>query len=78
MKLAFVFNVFGAVIINNLNRNLKLSLDDKAVRMCEECGERIIIESNRQTYCNTCSKKIEKSLARKRLIKHRSRKCETV
>ena len=61
MKLAFVFNVFGAVIINNLNKNLELSLDDKRVKMCVECGKRIKLETvNAPTkYCKICAKKIK-------------------
>lgn len=63
MKLAFVFNVFGAVIINNLNRNLELSLDDKMVKMCEECGKRIRLETaNAPTkYCVKCAKEVKRN-----------------
>lgn len=74
MKLAFVFNVFGAVIINNINKNLKLSLDDKMVKMCEECGERIIkksINDGSTKYCNKCSK--EKQLKWNREYKRKLR-----
>ena len=48
-------------IINNLNKNLELSLDDKMVKMCEECGKRIKLETvNAPTkYCKICAKKIK-------------------
>lgn len=60
MRLQFVFNVFGAVIINNLNKNLKLSIDNKMVKMCETCGKRIELKSvnSNQCNCKSCSKKI--------------------
>jgi hypothetical protein len=60
MKLAFVFNVFGAVIINNINKNIKLSVDDNMVIMCDCCGRRIkkkTVNSNVK-YCDNCAKKI--------------------
>ena len=67
MKLAFVFNVFGAVIINNLNKNLELSLDDKMVKMCEECGKRIINTNGKRDYCERCAKEIDRVKARERM-----------
>ena len=59
MRLAFVFNVFGAVIINNINNNIRLSVDDNMVIICEGCGKRIKIKNPKDTsrkYCNECSK----------------------
>lgn len=60
MRLTFIFNTFGAVIINNINNNIKLSIDDKMVIMCEECGKRIEIKGNNQAYCNDCAKELIK------------------
>lgn len=74
MKLAFVFNVFGSIIVSNINKNIKLSIDDKMVIMCEECGERILKNTNNKKYCEPCAKKIKqqqinKSKRKKRGIK---------
>lgn len=61
MKLAFVFNVFGAVIINNINKNLPLSLDGKKAIMCEVCGDRVKLEApnSKRKYCERCAKKVD-------------------
>ena len=67
MKLAFIFNVFGAVIIDNLNKNLELSLDDKRVKMCAECGKRIINTNGKRDYCERCAKEIDRVKARERM-----------
>lgn len=69
MKLAFVFNVFGALIINNLNNNLELSMDNKMVKMCSVCGKRFKIKSvnSKQEYCNKCGKKIDREKAKIRM-----------
>lgn len=69
MKLAFVFNVFGAVIINNLNKNIKLSIDDKTTRMCENCGKRFKRITNNQIRCEKCSKETIREKDRTRKIK---------
>lgn len=60
MKLAFVFNVFGAVMINNINKNIKLSIDNKKVKMCEECGKRVENTNGKILYCRKCAEKIKK------------------
>ncbi|MBN1076070.1 hypothetical protein DVV91_17255 [Clostridium botulinum] len=62
MKLAFVFNVFGALIINNLNNNLKNQSIDNGWRLCENCGERFKLKSpnSKQKYCSDCAKEINK------------------
>ena len=61
MKLAFVFNVFGAVIINNLNYNLRNVSLDNGFEMCEVCGKRFKIKSanSNQKYCDKCAKEIK-------------------
>lgn len=68
MKLAFVFNVFGAVIINNLNNNLELSLNNENVIMCECCGKRFRLKTpnSNQKYCDRCGKEINKQNALER------------
>ena len=62
MNLAFIFNVFGAVIINNINNNLNRKHIDKGWKLCEECGERFKIYNIKittQKYCEKCGKKIK-------------------
>ena len=60
MKLAFVFNVFGAVIINNINKNIKLSID-KGNIMCKCCGERVKNnKSSNRKYCDNCKDNVLK------------------
>ncbi|MDD4780339.1 MAG: hypothetical protein PHT02_07025 [Tissierellia bacterium] len=56
LKMAFMWNVFGAVIINNINRNIKKSLDN-GYMLCVECGKRVKKESNNQVRCAVCAKK---------------------
>lgn len=74
MKLAFVFEVFGAAIINNINKNVKMSLDDGYI-MCECCGERVKLKTlnSPQIYCDSCKKDIEKKKTRIRVEKYRER-----
>lgn len=57
IKLAFVFNVFGAVIINNINKNIKESVDQGYI-LCSECGKRVKATNNRIKYCKECAKQI--------------------
>lgn len=58
LKKTTLWDVFGEDIINNINKNLRLSLNDKRVVMCEECGKRIIQKTNNQKYCKKCAVKI--------------------
>lgn len=63
MRLAFIFEVFGAVIINNINNNLKNKSLDNGWRICECCGKRFEISNIKNTsqiYCNKCSEEREK------------------
>jgi F0F1-type ATP synthase delta subunit len=73
MKLAFIFNVFGAVIINNLNINLELSLDNENVIMCECCGKRFKLKTpnSPQKYCDKCAKEIKKEMNKQNMKKYR-------
>lgn len=56
LKMAFLWYVFGAVIINNLNKNINKPLDG-GYMMCNECGKRVKRETNNQKRCKICSKK---------------------
>ncbi|WP_409069896.1 hypothetical protein ACFLKB_12030 [Clostridium sp. FAM 1755] len=56
LKMAFLWNVFGAIIINNLNRNINKPLDN-GYMMCTECGKRVKRETNNQKRCKVCSRK---------------------
>lgn len=75
MSTCLVIIAFGSVIasiklnniINNLNKNLELSLDDKMVKMCEECGKRIINTNGKRDYCERCAKEIDRVKARERM-----------
>lgn len=55
-KMAFMWNVFGDVIINNLKNNIKKPIDNNYI-LCDECGKRVKRESNNQKRCTSCSKK---------------------
>jgi hypothetical protein len=57
-KKTLLWDVFGQDIINNINSNLRYSLEDKDVKMCECCGNRFKLKSNKQIYCDKCAKKI--------------------
>jgi hypothetical protein len=56
LKMSFLWNVFGAVIINNLHRNIVKPLDGGFI-MCEDCGKRVKRETNNQKRCKSCSSK---------------------
>ena len=73
LKMSFLWEVFGKIIINNINNNLKLSIDDKMVNMCECCGKRFKLKSvnSRQKYCDECATKIDKEKAKVRMKKIR-------
>lgn len=60
LKMAFMWNVFGAVIINNINKNINKPLDS-GYMMCEECGKRVKRETNNQIRCKKCSEKNKKN-----------------
>ena len=54
IKMSFLWEVFGAIIINNINRNIKKSVDDGYIP-CQECGKRVKKVSNHQIKCIDCS-----------------------
>ena len=60
MKLAFIFNVFGDSIINNLNKNLAREHLDKGYVMCECCGKRVKNTNGKVKYCEKCAKEMQK------------------
>lgn len=79
MKLAFAINVFGAMIINNINKNIRLSVDNDMVMMCEECGTRIKKKSANDgstKYCDKCKK--EKQLNQQRESMKKARKSKSM
>jgi len=64
LHMAFLWNVFGQEIINNININIKKPLDD-GYMICEDCGKRVKREANNQLRCKKCaSKKSHKKLER--------------
>lgn len=60
MKLAFIFNVFGDSIINNLNKNLAREHLDNGYVMCECCGKRVKDTNGKVKYCEKCAKEVNK------------------
>lgn len=60
LKKTLLWDMFGEYIIDNINKNLTLSLKDRDVKMCDECGKRFKKKVNNQQYCNKCAKKIQK------------------
>lgn len=76
LKMAFMWNVFGAVIINNLNRNIKKSLDIGYI-MCKDCGKRVKRETNNQIRCTNCSKKATAERNRNRKNTHSKKYLES-
>lgn len=65
-KKSFMFNCFGLMIINNLKKNIKKSLE-KGYFKCSCCGKRIKKQSNSQKMCEICreSKRQERDRKRK-------------
>ena len=75
MRLAFIFEVFGAVIINNINNNLKNKSLDNGWKICERCGKRFKIKSKtyEAQYCEECAREIKKEKTKERVKKFRSK-----
>ncbi|GJM68141.1 hypothetical protein HMSSN036_03570 [Paenibacillus macerans] len=59
-----------------LKKNLKNKYAGKYA-LCETCGKRIEMKSNRTKYCEDCAKKKEQEQLRLRVKKHRTRKSVT-
>jgi hypothetical protein len=58
-KMAFLFNVFGANIINNINKNITKSIDEGYV-LCADCGKRIKNTNGKTKRCKECAVDINK------------------
>lgn len=56
VKMKFLWNVFGAEIINNLKNNIKKPLTDGYV-MCLDCGTRIQNTNGKVKRCKKCANK---------------------
>lgn len=54
-RMAFLWNVFGGTIINNMIDNIKKPLN-KGYMICNNCGKRIKRETNNQLRCTVCAK----------------------
>lgn len=60
LKKTALWDIFGEQIIDNINNNLRYSLNDKNVKMCTECGKRFMQNSKKpQLYCEKCARKID-------------------
>ncbi|WP_338627520.1 hypothetical protein QJR52_06230 [Clostridium baratii] len=56
-RLAFIFQVFGDTIIENLKNNFKDNSVDNGYILCKECGKRVKKTNNRIIRCEKCAKK---------------------
>lgn len=54
-KKSFLFNCFGDIIVENLKRNIKESLEDGYI-LCSVCGKRTKKTGKNQTMCESCRK----------------------
>ena len=61
LRCTFIFNTFGALILNNLTKKLKDKSLDNGWKMCEVCGKRFEIKSKTKIpkYCNSCAIKVD-------------------
>lgn len=67
-KKAFLFNVFGDIIVTNLKKNIKKKIKQpkEGYIFCKDCGKEVKKTSNRQVRCTECSKKKIKEKDRNR------------
>lgn len=56
LKMAFMFEVLGDVILENLNKNIKKSIDE-GYELCNICGKRFKQTNNNHKQCNVCEEK---------------------
>lgn len=80
---SLLFNVFGDIIISNLNKNIKKpivdNVDNKKIIQCKCCGKRIDSKCNRQEMCKVCSdKKTKESKAERQRIARAKAKAQKV
>lgn len=66
-----LWECFGDIIIENLNKNIKSSLEEGII-LCEVCGKRIEDLMNNRKYCIECAKEIDREKARERMRRIRS------
>lgn len=74
-KKAFLFDIFGEIIYENLKKNIKSPLDNGYI-MCKNCGKRVKQTNNKLLYCDKCSKKIKNEMNRINMKKYRCGKIE--
>lgn len=74
MKKTLLWDLFGEYIIDNINSNLRFSLVDKNIRMCDICGKRFKIKNNNspKIYCDKCSKLKQKEWQKNSMRKLRN------
>ncbi|MGZ7444939.1 RNA dependent RNA polymerase [Paenibacillus sp. TH7-28] len=72
-----LWECFGDIMLENLKKNLKNKYAGKHT-LCETCGKRIEMKSNRTKYCEDCAEKNEQEQLRLRVKKHRTRKSVTI
>lgn len=65
-KKAFLFDIFGEIIYENLKKNIKSPLNEGYI-MCKNCGKRIKQTNGKREYCEKCSKKIDREKAKERM-----------
>ena len=70
-NLTFIFNVFGDIIINNINDNINYKSLEKGYKICNECGERFKTASNKQIYCKECARKVKLAKDKERISNKR-------
>lgn len=73
LKMSFLWEVFGEIIINNIKNNIRLSVDDN-VKLCKCCGKRFKLKTSNspQIYCDKCAKKVKQEQINK--LKRNKRK----
>lgn len=70
-KKAFLFDIFGEIIYENLKKNIKSPLNEGYI-MCKNCGKRIKQMTNNQIYCEKCAKRTKQDKVN--LIKKQKRR----
>ncbi len=71
-KKAFLFNVLGEYILDNLEPNMELKF--KNTIMCADCGKRIEKVNNRVVRCKECAEKLDRLKAKQRMKRNRCSK----
>jgi len=68
-----LWQCFGNIIVENMKNNIKESLENGYI-MCENCGKRVKIVSNRIKFCKDCWKEKQKGLWKDASQKYRDNK----